>query len=285
MLRRIIAALLLLALGGCSAVRLGYNQAPDLAYWWLDGYVDFDEAQTLRTREGLRRWFEWHRRTQLPDYARLLARAQADVPADMTPDRACAWWDQVRARADVALAEALPYAAEVLPLLTPAQIRHVEARQAKTTDEFRRDYLDADPARRQAANLKRALDRAEMLYGTLDDAQRERVAKLVAASPFDAELWFAERRTRQQETLALLRRVIAEKPGRDATIAMLRAYADHLTRSPREDYRRYQRKLTEYNCAFAATLHNMTTSAQRQTLVGRLKGWETDLRALAGDAP
>ena len=66
---------------------------------------------------------------------------------------------------------------------------------------------------------------------------------------------------------------------------MLRAWADHLTRSPREDYRRYQQKLTQYNCSFAAALHNMTTPAQRQTLVERLKGWESDLRVLASDAP
>lgn len=285
MLCRIIVALLLLALGGCSAVRLGYNQAPELAYWWLDGYVDFDEAQTLRTREGLRRWFDWHRRTQLPDYAQLLARAQAEALGDATPDQACRWWDRLRERADLALGEAMPHAAEVLPLLGAAQIRHVERRQAKSNDEFRREYLDDDPARRLQANVDRAVDRAELLYGRLDDAQRERVARLVAGSPFDAELWQGERRARQQEALMLLRRVITEKPGRDTTIAMLRAYADHLTRSPREDYRRYQHKLTQYNCAFAATLHNMTTPAQRLTLVGKLKGWEGDLRVLASDAP
>lgn len=285
MLCRIIVALLLLALGGCSALRLGYNQAPDLAYWWLDGYVDFDEAQTLRTRDGLRRWFDWHRRTQLPDYAQLLAAAQADAPGDATPDRVCRWWDRLRERGDLALAQALPYAADVLPLLAPAQLRHIERRQVKSNDEFRREYLDDDPARRLQANVDRAVGRAELLYGRLDNAQRERVARLVAASPFDPELWLAERRARQQEALLLLRRVIAEKPGRDTTIAMLRVYADHLTRSPREDYRRYQHKLTQYNCAFGATLHNMTTPAQRQTLVDKLKGWESDLRVLADDAP
>ena len=40
-----------LLLAGCSAVRLAYNQAPDLMYWWLNGYVDFDaEAGRARTR-------------------------------------------------------------------------------------------------------------------------------------------------------------------------------------------------------------------------------------------
>ncbi|MBX3605132.1 MAG: hypothetical protein KF788_07665 [Piscinibacter sp.] len=284
MLRGIIAALLILALGGCSAVRFGYSQAPDLVYWWLDGYVDFDEAQTLRTREGIRHWFEWHRRTQLPDYARLLAQARAEAPADGTPEQACRWWQQLRERADVALAEALPVAAEVVPLLTPAQLQHIERRQAKSNDEFRAEYLAARPERRLEDSVERAIDRAEFLYGTLDERQRERVAKLVAASPFDAELWFAERRQRQQDALALLRRVVAEKPDREATLAMLRAYADRLTRSPREEYRRYAQRLTTFNCSFAAALHNDTTPVQRKALAERLRGWENDLRALASEA-
>jgi hypothetical protein len=36
---------LALALGGCSALRLSYNNAPTLLYWWLDGYADFDKSQ------------------------------------------------------------------------------------------------------------------------------------------------------------------------------------------------------------------------------------------------
>ena len=285
MLRWIIAAALALALGGCSALRFGYNQAPDLVYWWLDGYADFDEAQTLRTREGIRRWFDWHRRTQLPEYAQLLARAQAEALADGTPEQACRWWDLLRERADRALSEALPSAADVIPRLTPAQIQHVERRQAKSNDEFRREYLDGSAARRLEKSVERTLDRVETFYGRLDDAQRERLAKQVAASPFDAELWFAERRARQQEAVALLRRVAAEKPGREATLAMLRAYVERLDRSPREPYRRYLQRLTAYNCSLAAALHNDTTSAQRQALAERLKGWANDLRVLASDTP
>ena len=46
---QIIGVLLLAALlGACSAVRLAYNNLPTVSYWWLDGYVDFDGAQSLR---------------------------------------------------------------------------------------------------------------------------------------------------------------------------------------------------------------------------------------------
>lgn len=280
---RIIVALVLLAVGltGCSAVRFGYNQAPELLYWWLDGYVDFDDAQSRRVRDMLGQWFAWHRRTQLPDYVNLLQRAQAEMPADTTPERTCRWWDEVRRRGELAIDQVLPAAAELIPSLSAEQIKHIEARYLRNDEEFRRDYLAADPAQRLKDSVKRTLERAEVLYGTLDDEQRERVARQVAASPFDAEAWNAERLQRHKETLQMLRRLSGEPASRDTALAALRAHAQRLTRSPREPYRHYQQKLETYNCAFAASLHNTTTPAQRQAAVARLKGWEGDFRALA----
>ena len=280
---RIIVVMGLLAglLAGCSAIRFGYNQAPELLFWWLDGYADFDDAQSVRVREGLAQWFTWHRRTQLPDYASLLARAQADVLADTSPDRACRWWTELRQRGDLAAEQALPYAAELIPTLKPAQIQHVERRYARINEEFRDDYLDKDLVQRQERAVRRTVERAEFLYGTLDEPQRALVARLVAASPFDAEAWYAERLQRQQEALQLLRRLSSENASRDGALATLRAYGERMARSPRESYRRYQERLETYNCSFAASLHNMTTPTQRQAAVARLKGWEADFRALS----
>jgi hypothetical protein len=51
-------------------------------------------------------------------------------------------------------------------------------------------------------------------------------------------------------------------------------------RSPDAAYRDYQRRLTDYNCAFAARIHNATTPAQRQKAKATLKGWEDDLRSI-----
>lgn len=280
---RIIVALSILAWGltGCSAVRFGYNQAPELAYWWLDGYADFDDAQTLRVREGLAQWFAWHRRTQLPDYAALLARAQAELPADTTPQRVCRWWDELRQRGERAAEQALPAAAEVMSTLKPAQLQHIERRYARKNEEFRDDFLDKDPARRLDRSVQRAVERAEFLYGSLEAPQRALVAKLVAASPFDPDAWYDERVLRQQEALQLMRRLGSENASRDTALATLRAYGERMARSPREPYRRYQEKLETYNCGFAASLHNATTPAQRQAAVAKLKGWEADFRALA----
>ncbi len=65
-------------------LKLGYGQASGFGFRWLDRYADFDDAQSLRLRTGLDEWFAWHRRSQLPDYADLLARARTEVLADVS---------------------------------------------------------------------------------------------------------------------------------------------------------------------------------------------------------
>jgi hypothetical protein len=276
--------LALLLTGGCSALRFGYNQAADFAYWWLDGYIDFSETQTPQVRDALAAWFAWHRATQLPDYANLLAKAQTEVMADSTPARVCEWWGLLSTRMGTSLERGVPAAADLMLSVSARQIQHIERRYAKANDEFRDEFMQGDPAKRRKASIERAVERAELLYGKLDDAQREHVARSVTQSPFDADLWFAERKRRQQDALQMLRRIVAEGASRDEAQAAARAYMDRTVRSPREDYRRYSDKLASYNCAFAAKLHNMTNPAQRQVAVQKFKGWETDLRALAADA-
>jgi hypothetical protein len=269
---------------GCSALRIGYSQAPDLVYWWLDGYIDFNSAQTPRVRAALTQWFTWHRRTQLPDYAALLARTQVEVLADTSSARVCEWQVDLVKRANTAFDHAVPAAADILLTITPQQIAHLERRYAKNNEEFRDDYLQPDLRKRAELTLKRTVERAEMLYGRLDDAQRARMAQALTRSPFDPEAWFAERRQRQQEALQLLRAIVAGGATREQVQAGLRTYADHLQRSPQDAYRRYSERLMEFNCGFAATLHNGTSAAQRRAAAKTLAGWEGDLRALVAAA-
>ena len=276
--------LLLSVLGGCSALRLGYSQAPDLAYWWLDGYVDFSEAQTPRVRDALTAWFKWHRATQLPDYAALLSKAQAQLMEPTTPTQACQWYEDVSVRFDTAFERALPAMAEVVQTATPQQLQHLERRFAKLNQELQTEYAQADAEERAKAAAKRVLERAESFYGKLDEAQRERVVGGLPNSPFDADVWLAERKARQQDLLQTVRRLIAEKAGTEQIQAAVRVLVERSRRSPRDAYRAYQQRLTQHNCAMAAQIQNLTTPTQRRHAAQKLKRWEDDLRVLSGDA-
>jgi hypothetical protein len=103
----------------------------------------------------------------------------------------------------------------------------------------------------------------------------------VAASPFNPEMWMADRQRRQRDTLDTLRALVSSRADRDQRVAGLRALAARIEFSPNAEYRAYQRRLADYNCAFTARIHNATTPEQRRKARETLKGWEEDLRALA----
>jgi hypothetical protein len=283
--RWIIAALCvgLGLLGGCGVLRLGYGQADAFAFRWLDGYADFDDAQSLRVREGLNGWFGWHRRTQLPDYADLLSRIEPEVRRDTTAERVCEWWSQVRERIDRGLDAAVPTFVELAPTLRREQLEHIERRYAKANAEYREEFLNPDPRRRLVATAKRVAGRAEWLYGDLDDAQRTRIAEWVQESPFDPVAAYEERLRRQEEGLALLRRLGSAPLARETAAREVREWLGSFDRSPRLPHRLRTERLVRHNCALAAALHNSTSPAQREAASKRLRDWAADFRALAAE--
>ncbi|MDH4288781.1 MAG: DUF6279 family lipoprotein [Aquincola sp.] len=274
-------ALAVLLLSGCGSIlRLSYGQGPTLAYWWLDGYLDLDGEQSARLRDDLDRWFEWHRGAELPVYADLLARAQKEVMQPVTGAAMCGWRDEAQRRLDVAVERAVPMLAALAVTLKPEQLRHLEARLAKGDAEMRADYAQADRVERSRGSFKRTLERYDNLYGRLDEAQRRSLGQLLAASPFDADRWLVERERRNAEMVRTLSAVAASGDIAQAQAAV-RLLIERAQRSSRADYRAYAERLTQENCALAARMHNLMTTAQRQHARDKLKGWEEDLRELA----
>ncbi len=282
---RIIAALLCAAwlLAGCGTLRLAYSQADHLTYWWLDGHVDFDGEQTRLARDGIAQWFAWHRASQLPDYAALLERAAVDATTDTTPERACAWFAALRERADAAVQRALPGAAAVALTLRPEQLDQLARKHAEVAAAAREEYLQPDPVERRAAALRRATVHAERVYGRLAPAQRALLAATVAASPFDAGRWLAERQRRQRDLQQVLRGLAATSPPQAE--AALRGVWQRVLQAPDADYERYAQTLERYNCEALARLHNAATPPQREAAQRRLRDWQSDLRLLASAAP
>jgi Family of unknown function (DUF6279) len=279
-LKPLIIGLALAVLAGCSALRLGYSNGPQLAWWWLDGYFDFNREQAPKVKRGIEQWFDWHRSTQLADYAALLDKAAAQVTEPTTADAVCQWQTQVTDRLAPAADKAMQLAAELLPLLGEPQIKALEQRYARGNTERREEFLQPDPADRMKASMDRTVKRIEMVYGRLDEPQRKVISAGLAVSPFDAEAWLADNARRQRDVLATLRKLVAERPEADARLTALRALIDRVDDAPSDAARAQQARLREFNCAFAAQIHNATTPAQRQTARENIRSWEADVRSL-----
>lgn len=284
-LARIIGVLLLAAaLGACSAVKLAYNNLPELSYWWLDGYFDFDGDQTPKVRDELAQLLAWHRQNELPRIIGLLQEAQGLAPADVTPAQACQLADRVRERLLAVTERAEAATAELALSLSEAQLQQLERKYAKNNAEYRKDWLDRSPAQVQEKRYDQFLERQEDFYGRLTTEQRALLRQQVAQSVFSPRLAYEERRLRQQEALVLLRGFLGSN-GSPRTSpaearAALHAYVLRIADPPPGPWRDQQQALLQEGCRNLAALHNTTSATQREQAVRRLQAYQGDLRQL-----
>jgi hypothetical protein len=273
----IIAASLLSA---CSAIKLAYNQAPDLSYWWLDSYFDFNEQQTPKVRDELTRLFAWHRSQELPKTADFLAQTAAQMPGEISAEQACKAYAQSLNLINSITSQALPAFAELAPTITPDQIAHLKRKYAKNATAFSRDYINGSAANREAKRLKQAIDRSEMIYGRLEEPQIAAIKQALASSSFDAAYSLKERQRRQQELIDSLTQLAASKASAQVSQQAISAYIQRYWDSPDPVYRAYVQRLTQEACISFANVHATTTPVQRAKAVKVLKGYEQDLRVL-----
>lgn len=269
---------MLAVLTACTATRMAYQQAPNLLHWWFDRQVDLDDAQSDWVRDDLNAFFAWHRREELPRIADRLRAWQALARGNPTHDELCREADAIVDHLQRLGEQAAPPLARLALDLKPAQIGHLQQRQARSNEEFAEDFLDGTPSERLRRRLDKAIDRTEWLYGSLNTEQRDLMRRELQASPFDAERAQAERQRRQRDLIDTVRQAQAE-PSRAEALA--RAYLRRLSQSPTPGHDTYTRAQLRHGCAQFATLHATTTPAQRDRAVKRLQELESDARTLS----
>lgn len=284
-IRPLAAVAALVLLGSCSAVKLTYNNLPELAYWWSDGYADLNETQSAQLRNDLEQLLAWHRDHELPKIADLLQLVQRDAQTDTTDQNVCRIYDHVRERLNAVRVQAEPAAVSLAMSLSSMQIQHIETKFDKGNKAWRRKWIARTKPEQLDQRLQISVERAEQFYGKLDGKQRAVLQAGMASSRFDPQRSYTERLRGQQDLLQLLRLVSGangtpQPTPAQATVA-LQAYLDRSLTSPDPAYRAYFQAATLENCRIYAQLHNSTSAQQRARAITRIAGYERDARELA----
>jgi hypothetical protein len=269
-----------LLLSGCSAVRLGYNSAPELSYWWLDSFLDFNDPQSTDVRAGLAALQAWHRQSELPRYVTLLQKLQRLAPATVTAGQLCEVYGELKPRLQAFLDQAEPAIAAVAPSLSPEQLLHLQRQLDKRSDKWRAEWLTVSLDERNARRVKQLVDRAELLYGSLEEGQLALLRERVAALPFEAEVRERESQRRHRDVLQTLRQVQSSTAGDTSARTALHAWLGRAVNSPDPVYRKQQEVAAQATCQTLAALHNSATPAQRLAALKTLQGYEADVRSL-----
>ncbi len=282
----ILGLALALALSACSAVKLGYNNLPHLAYWWLDGYVDFSDEQAPRVRDEIAALHAWHRQQELPRVLELLGRMEQLAPGEITPQQACTVVGEVQARLRSIGEQAAPGAATLAATLSGRELRHMQRKFRRVNERFHEEWVAPPPPQRHAKRYEKMLERLETIYGPLQDPQRELLRARMEQSVFDPVRSAAEWQRRQQDLLQVLRRLAHPGQLREGEArALLRGWLARSEQAPDPAYRAYQEALLQEGCATFALVHQGTSAAQRDQAVRRLRAYQRDVRDLMAQQP
>ncbi|MEP6823544.1 MAG: DUF6279 family lipoprotein, partial [Ramlibacter sp.] len=191
-------------LSGCNALKLAYNNLPEVAYWWLDGYADFDDAQTRRVREDLVALHDWHRTNELPRWLTLLAQMEQLALQDVSAAQVCSFVPALRRSVSSVAAQSEPFIVAFGASMSSAQLAYLDRKYRRNNMEFRREWVELPADELQEKRYKQALGRSERLYGSLDGEQQGELRRQVALTPFDPSGALEQRQQRQQAIRQML---------------------------------------------------------------------------------
>jgi hypothetical protein len=280
MIRYLLALLAFLALQGCSAIKLGYQQLPTLSYWWLDSTISFNSEQSLRAKEALEQLHRWHRREELTGYADFLQRSAQWSQGTVESTQVCSAFTQVQARLDRLMREAVRQAAPVTMMLGPRQLSHMARQWESKNEEWEKDWLRGDEQARMERRLERVVNRYSDFYGSLNAEQNALIKAQLAQSPWTAEWGRQERQRRQKDLLATLQRVSqGQMPVAQVENELWNVWQRWL-KPPDAAGAALMQAMSQQACNNLTLLHNTTSAEQRQRAVRRIRAYERDLRDL-----
>lgn len=271
-------------LAGCSSLKLAYNNGDTLLYWWLNGYVDLTSEQKDTVKDDIDRLFQWHRKTQLQDYIQILQTAQRQLTAGPSQADLQNDYDDVKKRTEALLLKATPELAELTRSLQPEQIATLERKFAANNSEFRKKNMRGDKEAQQRYRFKKSMEQFELWFGNFTHDQEAQIRKASDARPLNNEIWLDERTRRQNNILALARKVQSEKLSKEATQAEIqKLIKEGFRRLDNSDRKAFFDAAEEANIQLVLTVINLATPVQKAHAQKRMQGWIDDFRTLSGE--
>lgn len=268
-------------LTSCAAVKLAYNNADTLVYFWLDDYVDFTVDQKVGAKNDIEAFHKWHRQTQLPTFMAIAKTMQTQAVGTVTAAQLCTNWEQMQPTLLQPMAAYLePVVLRLVTQLSPAQITSIEEKYAKTNKKWLEEWQPKTTRELHKYSKKMIRERLENLYKRLNDEQLKMLRDHIATAPFDSKIAYAERLKRQQDMVSTLKNIQTKKLTIEAAKEPLRAVLERSLTSPDPTYRAYAERVKKSNCELYAKVHNSITPEQRTRAIKTLQEYERDFKFL-----
>lgn len=276
---------LALALNGCSLVKTVYSNAPEAMHWWLDGYLNFTQSQNALLKPALHKLHDWHRKTQLPLYVKLLQQVQHDLSEEkIDADAVCATIDTVQDQLQTIQLEAMPTIMEIAPTLTDKQMEYFEKKLNKRAHKWQSEWFQETAEDQLAARLEKMIDYSERLYGRLSQSQQAMLRQKLANANFKPELSYKEILRRNEDALQTVSALKMTKLSNTQRQELLSQAFHRLRTSPNLVFQQYADQAKQRSCEIFADLHATTDNKQKQHAIEWLENLIIQFKALSNIA-
>jgi hypothetical protein len=269
---------------GCSTIRFTYNHGDTLLYWWLNAYVDLDGDQSGWVKQDINQLFQWHRKTQLKDYAGLMTNLQRQLAGNPTQADLLADYRDIKERTELLVFKAVPELADLARSIKPDQINQIEKKFKSNNETFRRKFMSGDAEKQHKARFKKSMDQFNLWFGHFSSEQEAILRKASDARPLDNDVWLEERMLRQKKIIALLRKVQQEKLSKEQTMVLVQnLLRDLFGRMDAPDRKAFFDAYIDNTAKFILTAIRIATPEQKAHAQKRMQGWIEDFNNLAAD--
>jgi len=199
----IIIVVLSLTVAACSIKTL-YNRLDYLIPSYVEGMVSLDDVLEEKVEQRTQTLINWHRNTQLIQYADLLRTFQQDLDSPLTEEQVIQHiyamellWYPLAQKVNQEMAA-------LLPLLNAKQREELFASIEEKNEDFYDDYVDLDDEERIEQYTESMLDNYESWFGELDQRQQQYVEQAAYQIHSSASLRLQQRKVWQQNIREIL---------------------------------------------------------------------------------
>jgi len=185
--KTIIILTLITAVAACT-FKTVYNRLDYLIPEYIEGMVTLDDVLEEKLEQSTLVLLEWHRNTQLRQYADWLTALQRDMAAQLTEkqveqriteiDR---FWRSLSTKVNDEMAD-------LLPLLNKEQQDELFMNIEDSNNEFREEFVDLNEEQRIEDYVERISDTYQSWIGELTDEQQRKVEQAATELISTAEL-------------------------------------------------------------------------------------------------
>ena len=191
--RKVVSALLMLLLTGCSGTTFVYNRLDFLIPWYMGKYVDLTRLQKELLDEQLEPFLRWHRYDELPAYLHILEQIEAALDDGVTPDQIALIVVEIEAAGLRIERSGLEWMIVLGEDLTDKQMAEFIANLREKQEEYEEEYLPRDDDEFHEEAYENLKDSLQDYMGRLDWGQRGILEESVAQLQRSDGAWLRER--------------------------------------------------------------------------------------------